>query len=310
MAILQDVEARLKREQEQAERRLQHKKTFQQQLAGGFLIGTIVSVGILLTAGAIILLPDTTLRNTNSSAYENRVITNLAELVRQGTEIVLPTQEAIEHIRGSLSAGDFALLTSPGVKSTRANTTITYDLRVVRSEGFTQDVIVSVDNLPEGITVDAKPKVVSGDSEQTSIEMTIPNTVSAGNYGFTIKAVADEKEKIADAALSVADFIVNNARVTEVKPMGVGNWWQASIVWDTDVPANTWVEYTTHAQFVANAQNYTNISASYNPTSVHAINLSYLEPDTVYHFRIKSIDENQNVAYGNDTLFVTKDLPE
>lgn len=301
MALLQDQEARIKKDQD-------HKRKYgtkASQVAMGFLLATIITCGALLLFVLYAVSPNSGLVRQQSSAYIDRLTNKLVGTIHQGAETVLPTDEAIAAIRRNLAEGDFALLTTPDVKSTKTNTTITYDLRIVRSAGFAEPVKLSALNLPSEVTAVATPEVVNPGSEAASIDLTIPGNVPLGSYNFNIVAKAETKEKAANAALSVSNFAINNAKLIEIRKMDAGAKWMATIGWDTDVPANTWVEYASDVSFNETGQTYSYASTNQVNSKEHAISLYYLEPDTVYHYRIKSVDELNNIVVGADRAFVT-----
>lgn len=301
MALLQDQEARIKKEQEYKRKY----GTKASQIAMGFLLATIVTCGALLVFVLYAVSPNSGLIRQKSTAYEDRLTNKLVGTIHQGAETVLPTDEAIAALRKTLAQGDFALLTTPDVKSTKTNTTIDYDLRIVRSEGFAESVKLTAMNLPSEVMATAEPEVVDSKTEKAAIRLTIPGNAPLGSYSFNIVAKADTKEKAANASLSVSNFAINNAKLLEIKKMDVGSQWLATIGWDTDVPANTWVEYAPDTYFNEHAQTYAYTSTNQANSKEHTITLYYLEPGTVYHYRIKSVDELNNIVVGADRAFVT-----
>ena len=301
MALLQDQEARIKKEQEY-KRKYGSKPS---QIAMGFLIATIITCGALLIFVLYAVSPNSGLIRNKSTAYDDRLTNKLVGTIRQGAETTLPTDETIAALRKTLAAGDFALLTTPDVKSTKTNTTISYDLRIVRSEGFAESVRLSAANLPSAVTAIAEPELVDSETEKAAIRLTIPGNAPLGSYNFNIIAKADTKEKATNASLSVSNFVINNAKLVENRKMDAGSKWQTTIGWDTDVPANTWVEYATDAFFNEHVQAYAYTSTNQANSKEHANTLYYLEPDTIYHYRIKSVDELNNIVIGPDRAFIT-----
>jgi hypothetical protein len=73
----------------------------------------------------------------------------------------------------------------------------------------------------------------------------------------------------------------------------------AKILWNSDEPATSQVEYGLNA-------NYGNSSAlDENLVQTHAINLSNLTANATYHFRVRSKDAAGNLAVSNDATFTT-----
>jgi hypothetical protein len=302
MALLQDQEARIKKTEE----RKKKYGTTAAQVATGFLFGTIVISGLLVIFVFYAVSPNSGWIRSRSTSYEDRLTNKLIGTIHQGAESILPNQEAIEAIRKKLEKGDFALFTSPEVRSTKTNTTINYDLRIIRSDGFKEPVRLTAADLPAGISASATPEVVTGADEAASVQLTIPGTAEAGNYNFQIVAKAETREKAAGASLAVSNLELKNHELLEVRLMDRGTKWQATIGWDTDVMANAWVEYTAESSFIESGQNYAFTSADQANTVKHGITLYYLEPDTIYHYRIKSVDEHNNIVVGNDRVLITQ----
>lgn len=306
MALLQDLEARIRRDEER-KKRIGAKPV---QAARGFLYAAVVVAVIVIIVVAVALSPDGSFFGRRPSGYEDRLTNQLVGLVRQGAETVLPSDATIASIRKRLAKGDFALLTTPDVKSAKTNTTIGYDVRVIRGEGFEEPVSVSATNLPTGVTASSTPEVVQKTEERSLVNLTIPAAAPVGQYQFAIVGRAAEKEKTALASLAVSSLVLSNAQLQEVKPMAAGTKWQTTIAWDTDVPANTWVEYAAEQFFTENGQTYSFTSTNDNISKTHTITLSFLEPDTVYHYRIKSVDSVNNIVFGNDRVFITQAAEE
>ncbi|HEU0051225.1 MAG TPA: fibronectin type III domain-containing protein [Patescibacteria group bacterium] len=72
----------------------------------------------------------------------------------------------------------------------------------------------------------------------------------------------------------------------------------ASIVWTTDELGDSLVEYGTTNAYGASVSNG-------NLVLSHALDLTGLLPNTVYHFRVSSRDSNANLATSNDQTFQT-----
>jgi hypothetical protein len=74
----------------------------------------------------------------------------------------------------------------------------------------------------------------------------------------------------------------------------------ATVSWKTDKTANGLVQYGLSIQY-----DYGQINTDLS--SDHAVTLSHLTPDTVYHYRISSIDGNGNLGASSDATFTTAD---
>ena len=76
------------------------------------------------------------------------------------------------------------------------------------------------------------------------------------------------------------------------------------IIWTTDEPATSQAEYGKTTDY-----GLTTALDEYLGTS-HSITLDDLEPNTIYHFRVKSKDEARNEAISEDKTFITLALPD
>ncbi len=73
----------------------------------------------------------------------------------------------------------------------------------------------------------------------------------------------------------------------------------ATIVWTTDEPADSQVEYGTDATYGSS----TPLDA--NKVTSHSVGLSGLDPNTLYHYRVRSKDSAGNAATTVDAVFTT-----
>ncbi|PJC22075.1 hypothetical protein CO059_02920 [candidate division WWE3 bacterium CG_4_9_14_0_2_um_filter_48_10] len=78
----------------------------------------------------------------------------------------------------------------------------------------------------------------------------------------------------------------------------------AKITWTTDEPATSQVEYGKTTSYGS--------QTSLDPDLVtsHTVNLSSLEAGTLYHYRVKSKDANNNLATSSDKTFTTEAGPD
>jgi hypothetical protein len=77
----------------------------------------------------------------------------------------------------------------------------------------------------------------------------------------------------------------------------------AVITWNTDEPSTSSVEYGLSVSYGQSESNSDYLSS-------HSLELSALEADTVYHYRIKSRDESDNLFTSNDFTFKTLAEPD
>jgi len=81
----------------------------------------------------------------------------------------------------------------------------------------------------------------------------------------------------------ITDVLINTVKDTE-----------ATIIWTTNEPSTSQVEYGTTPSYGLQSPLATNLVTS------HAVTLTSLNPETTYHFRIKSQDADSNESYSSD----------
>jgi peptidoglycan hydrolase-like protein with peptidoglycan-binding domain/phosphodiesterase/alkaline phosphatase D-like protein len=139
-----------------------------------------------------------------------------------------------------------------------------------------------------------------GTTHSVIINNLTPNT----NYIFRVKSkvagasIATVSENYEFNTLSVATPVVAPANILSVLA-GTPTSTTLSITWTTDKSTTSQVEY--------------GISTSYGQATVlnssmstsHTANLTELTPSTIYHYRVKSVDEASNITYSEDYTFTT-----
>jgi hypothetical protein len=90
--------------------------------------------------------------------------------------------------------------------------------------------------------------------------------------------------------------IISNVQVTQLSP------YSANITWDTDEVATSQVQHGATSAY----GKFTVLNASRAIT--HAVTLRGLDPATVYHFRVRSIDIGDNESISADAVFTTTAL--
>ncbi|MFH1171296.1 MAG: hypothetical protein V1778_02030 [bacterium] len=322
MALLQDQEARIKKQEDR--RRLYG--TIVTQIATGFVFASVLISGALILFVLYAVSPNSHLLSITSGSSSDRLVNGLSGVIHQGAETILPGQATIDAIRAKIDNGtfyapaesgsvngatpggkteDFAILASPDIKTTGANSTVTYDVRVIRSKDFHEPISLTATDLPGSLTINTQPVTLTGDQEAATIDLSIPAEAKAGSYTFNILAKATTKERTVNASLAVSTLSILNPTILDIRPMDVGSKWQATIGWETNAPANTWLEYTPDSYFSSHAQTYEFTSSDLANSTGHTITLYYLEPDTIYHYRMKNVDTINNLAVGADRAFVT-----
>ncbi|UCH50861.1 MAG: redoxin domain-containing protein [Chloroflexota bacterium] len=86
--------------------------------------------------------------------------------------------------------------------------------------------------------------------------------------------------------------------ISEVKTSNITDF-SATIIWQTNRPATSQVEY-------GETESYGSIASTSNePTTKHSITLMELKPNTSYHFMVKSEDADGKAAASEDQTFIT-----
>jgi hypothetical protein len=113
-------------------------------------------------------------------------------------------------------------------------------------------------------------------------------------FALTFTACS-KKSKVTDVTDTTAPVISTVASGTV---SGSG----AAITWTTDEASTSQVEYGTTISYGSTTTEVTTLTTS------HSVNLTGLVSSTVYHYRVKSKDANNNLAVGDDkTLTTTAD---
>jgi hypothetical protein len=102
-------------------------------------------------------------------------------------------------------------------------------------------------------------------------------------------------------AITASDTIPPNLSAVQATGITING---ALITWSSDEPASSQVEYgTTNDE---NEISYTSATLV-DPSLVtgHTVSLSGLAPSTLYHYRVKSMDNSGNMAISGDSTFIT-----
>ena len=130
-------------------------------------------------------------------------------------------------------------------------------------------------------------------SVEVSPSKTIAYTLTATNAGGTVsKSVVVYVNPPPAPPVDTTPPVIKNILASSESDTS------AVISWTTNEPSNSHVDYGTTVEYGLNA-------TSDELTDAHSINLSGLEPDTAYHYRVKSKDEAGNEASSADNTFFT-----
>jgi hypothetical protein len=118
---------------------------------------------------------------------------------------------------------------------------------------------------------------------------------SASGTNATIALFMDSDKVLVANFIDIAPTVISNITldITDVN---------TTVKWDTNEPATSQIEYGATTGYGL----LSSVDSQY--TDNHSITISGLQPDTVYHFRIKSIDKSGNQALSDDNIFNTKTL--
>ena len=136
-------------------------------------------------------------------------------------------------------------------------------------------------------------EVAGAGSTELSPAKTIAYTLTATNAGGTVS-------KSVVIYVTVPPAPPPDTTALEVKNVSASSdtGTEAVITWATDKASSGQVEYGKTPQYGLTA-------TSDELTTTHSITLSLLEPDTTYHYRVKSDDKAGNEALSSDNTFIT-----
>jgi hypothetical protein len=120
-------------------------------------------------------------------------------------------------------------------------------------------------------------------------------TGNASGSNSTITIVMDSDKNVVANFADIVPPVISNITldITDIT---------TTIKWDTNEPATSQIDYGT-------TSNYGFITPMDNQfTANHSVTISGLMPDTVYQYRIKSIDLSGNLALSGSEIFNTKTL--
>lgn len=280
------------------------KKTEKPQSPRGlFLLLAALLIGVTILVVSQIHVTggnkNTNTNRTNSATNVNRVV-----LTNEPLDVVVP--KIIEHIKSTLDKNDFAVFAAPSSRSVKPGGSVSYKVQVVRGSSMKDDISLDTIGLPDNVTATWKPKVAAGDTSESLLTLDVSKQAALGKINFTITAKAAAGQRTDSPTLTISDLAASDIVANNVHAMSQGTKWQATITWKTDAPANSWIEYTAGADFVAANQEYAFTANDSANEAAHSVTLSFLDPDVVYHFRVRSVDKLNNIVQSDDETFVTQ----
>ena len=148
---------------------------------------------------------------------------------------------------------------------------------------------------PDSVSIDQGiGDVAAVGNRQLSPAATIAYTLTATNSAGTVSksVVVTVSTAPPPAPDSTAPVITNVSASSETETSAV-------VTWTTNEPCSSQVEYGRTAQYGSTTVLDEELVAT------HSVTLSGLQPNTVYHFRVKSRDKAENEALSGDYVFVT-----
>jgi len=169
-----------------------------------------------------------------------------------------------------------------------------------------QTYAISVSISPSGA---GSVSPLSGEYEP-SVQVTLTATPASG-YTFdywdgdasgssaTITIIMDSDKTV------IAYFSVVDIAAPVISGVGISNITEtsAAITWTTDEPATSQIEYGKNTSYGLDSPSHEDLVTSHN------VALGDLEPNTVYHYRVKTRDGSNNLATSTDYTFTTLFLP-
>jgi len=154
------------------------------------------------------------------------------------------------------------------------------------------------------------PALVSGAVMVGGASVLIDGTGDTSEIDYDENVLADVRQQIAQYREDRSSYFPqNNNDVQDVAALLISGVSvsgittnSALVTWSTDRPGESWVEYGLDT-------NYGNSSGDTTLAVGHSVSLSGLVPNTVYHFRVKSVDSANNPVYSGDNSFTTTAPP-
>lgn len=260
---------------------------------------------LLVVIGAVVLLAQSVRLGGRSQLNTNGKKNNTnATLINTPLEVIVP--RIADDIRGKLAKGDFGVFVTPSLRSLKPGEKTTFTIRVIRADGAPKEYALELTGLPEKATATLSSTTLKNETETSIVDVDVPAGTALGKYELSIRAKAGTATRTAPAVLTVSDLAANAITTADVRRMDTGTKWQTTFVWKTDVPANTWVEYAAEQTFITSNQEYAFTANDTSNSIDHGVTVSYLEPKTTYHYRIRSVDHLGNTVVSDDQVFQTQ----
>ena len=143
------------------------------------------------------------------------------------------------------------------------------------------------------------PEETSSQSRSTTgaFYASLSGLTSGTTYYYKVKAVADADpvygEERSLTTVDVTAPVISSIKSDNITVSG------ATITWATNEPATTQVQYGLTSAYLSTS------TLDTTPVTSHSVNLTGLNADTTYHFRVLSKDASNNQAESEDYTFTT-----
>lgn len=128
------------------------------------------------------------------------------------------------------------------------------------------------------------------------------NTTMASNGAHTLSAIATDNSNLT-ATASISVTVSNSTKIIEPVISGVAatavSSTGATILWTTDEPSSSQVEYGTTSNYGSNS------TLNSTPVTSHSVVLSGLQPSTTYDYAVISQDSQGNTDTSGNMVFTT-----
>ena len=167
---------------------------------------------------------------------------------------------------------------TPATQSLCAPANAEYAIEV--SENFVGPVIISIEDLPTGLTAEfGATTIMPGGA--TTLVVSGTSSLSTGSYTFTLDGTDGENMSSQSLVLTVVNGVAAQPILTTPIDMATDQLSQLTLVWDA-IPAVSFyeIEVATEAEFI-------NIIATATDLTTESFNTSMLDIATIYYWRVR-----------------------
>ncbi|HEG43343.1 MAG TPA: hypothetical protein ENH94_04760 [Phycisphaerales bacterium] len=161
-----------------------------------------------------------------------------------------------------------------------------------------------VKELVYGTTYMLRARVETMDGQGDIYSMKVWEQGQAEPVNWDIVGEAQQAEPAAGSLMLIAHYANASFGKVEITPIGMKNIrvdvtdTTATVNWYTGLPSDSFVEYGTSSNYTDSAYDAANVTS-------HSITLTGFLPNTLYHFKVTSVDTDGVISSLNDMTFVT-----